>query len=340
MRGLYLVTPNWDDTDKLLDITRTALHAGAALVQYRHKEAGPELRLQQAAALLRLCRHYGRPLVINDHIDLCITLDADGVHVGGTDAGVAQARGSTNCLARSSKAPRKRVLEPDAKPYNHFTIRDEGLCPDMSAALSVKRRILVVDDDPILLQFLAEVLGHAGYDTVAASSGEAALKEIAEREPDLALLDITMPGMSGLELAQHLKAHTAVPFMFLSAIGDSESSKQAATYGAVGYVVKPVDAERLMPAFEAGLARADEIRQLRRTETNLNAALAAGRETSLAVGLLMCKFQTDRNTAFEVLRDHARSSRRKINEVADQLLAAEETLNSLHAGFANRLKPK
>ena len=92
MRGLYLVTPNWDDTDKLLDITDRALHAGAALVQYRHKEAGPELRLEQAAALLRLCRRYGRPLVINDHIDLCITLDADGVHVGGTDAGVAQAR--------------------------------------------------------------------------------------------------------------------------------------------------------------------------------------------------------------------------------------------------------
>jgi DNA-binding response OmpR family regulator len=210
----------------------------------------------------------------------------------------------------------------------------------MSSAPSAKRRILVVDDDPLLLQFLTEVLGHAGYDTVAVSSGADALKEIAAREPDLALLDITMPGMTGLELAQQLKANTTVPFMFLSAIGDSDSGKEAATYGAVGYVVKPVDAERLMPAFEAGLARADEIRQLRRTETNLNAALAAGRETSLAVGLLMGKFQTDRNTAFEVLRDHARSSRRKINEVADQLLAAEEVLNSLHAGFASRLKQK
>jgi response regulator NasT len=156
----------------------------------------------------------------------------------------------------------------------------------------------------------------------------------------MALLDITMPGMTGLELARHLNELTTVPFMFLSAIGDSDSAKQAAAYGAVGYVVKPVDAERLMAAFEAGLARADEIRQLRRTETNLNAALAAGRETSLAVGLLMGKFQADRNTAFEVLRDHARSSRRKINEVADQLLAAEETLNSLHAGFASRFKPK
>jgi DNA-binding response OmpR family regulator len=210
----------------------------------------------------------------------------------------------------------------------------------MSATIPAKRRILIVDDDPLLLQFIGEVLNHAGYETVAANSGEAALREIALGEPDLALLDITMPGMTGLELARQLKAETTVPFMFLTAIGDSESSKQAAAYGAVGYVVKPVDAERLMPAFEAGLARADDIRQLRRTETNLNAALAAGRETSLAVGLLMGKFQTDRNTAFEVLRDHARSSRRKINEVADQLLSAEETLNSLHAGFANRIKGK
>jgi CheY-like chemotaxis protein len=210
----------------------------------------------------------------------------------------------------------------------------------MSAASAAKRRILIVDDDPHLLTFLTEVISHAGYDTVTASSGEQALQVVAAGEPDLALLDITMPGMSGLELAARLKADTSVPFMFLSAVDDSESARQAAAHGAVGYLVKPVDAARLMPAFEAGLARADDIRQLRRTEVNLNAALAAGRETSLAVGLLMGKFQTDRNTAFEVLRDHARSSRRKINEVADQLLAAEETLNSLHTGFAQRLRAK
>ncbi len=208
----------------------------------------------------------------------------------------------------------------------------------MSAAPAAKRRILIVDDDPLLLSFLTEVIGHAGYDTVTASSGEAALSVVAAGEPDMALLDITMPGMSGLDLAARLKAETSVPFMFLSAVDDAESARQAAAHGAVGYLVKPVDAARLMPAFEAGLARADDIRQLRRTEVNLNAALVAGRETSLAVGLLMGKFQTDRNTAFEVLRDHARSSRRKINEVADQLLAAEETLNSLHAAFAGRLK--
>ena len=92
MQGLYLVTPNWDDTAKLLACTETALAAGAALVQYRHKEASAALRLEQASALLALCRRYGRPLIINDHLALCQELDADGVHVGGTDASVAEAR--------------------------------------------------------------------------------------------------------------------------------------------------------------------------------------------------------------------------------------------------------
>jgi thiamine-phosphate pyrophosphorylase len=92
MRGLYLVTPDWNDTARLVAATEQALKAGAALVQYRHKTAAPELRREQAAALLALCRSHGRPLVINDHVDLCLELDADGVHVGGTDAPVAAAR--------------------------------------------------------------------------------------------------------------------------------------------------------------------------------------------------------------------------------------------------------
>ncbi len=212
----------------------------------------------------------------------------------------------------------------------------------MSASVPPRRLILLVDDDPLLLDYLKTVLDHAGYDTVAAESAAEALQRVAEREADiaLALLDVSMPGMSGLDLARRLKDHTSVAFMFLSSVDDTETARQAASHGAVGFVVKPVDAARLLPAFESALARADEIRQLRRTEANLNAALAAGRETSLAVGLLMARFQTDRNTAFEVLRDHARSNRRKINEVAEQLVSAEELLNSLHGAFAGRLKGK
>ena len=92
MKGLYLVTPDWDDTHKLLQLTEAALKGGAALVQYRHKTADDALRREQAQCLLGLCRSYQRPFIINDHVDLCIALDADGVHVGGMDAPLAQVR--------------------------------------------------------------------------------------------------------------------------------------------------------------------------------------------------------------------------------------------------------
>ena len=92
MRGLYLVTPDWDDTEKLLAVTQLALRGGASMVQYRHKTAGLDLRLSQATRLLALCRSYHCPFIINDHVELCLALDADGVHVGGTDASIAQVR--------------------------------------------------------------------------------------------------------------------------------------------------------------------------------------------------------------------------------------------------------
>jgi thiamine-phosphate pyrophosphorylase len=92
MKGLYLVTPDWDDTDALIKATETALSVGVGLLQYRHKTANGELRLEQASALLKLCRQHNVPFIVNDHIDLCIALDADGIHVGGTDASVAVVR--------------------------------------------------------------------------------------------------------------------------------------------------------------------------------------------------------------------------------------------------------
>lgn len=92
MKGLYLVTPDWDNTQQLLEISELALRGGAALLQYRHKTADAALRREQAECLQALCRTYAVPFVINDHLDLCIALDADGIHVGGTDMSVAEVR--------------------------------------------------------------------------------------------------------------------------------------------------------------------------------------------------------------------------------------------------------
>jgi len=92
LSGLYLVTPDWDDTEKLVEISELGLQGGAALLQYRHKTADAQLRKKQAVALLDLCRRYQRPFIINDHIELCLELDADGIHVGGLDVSVEQTR--------------------------------------------------------------------------------------------------------------------------------------------------------------------------------------------------------------------------------------------------------
>ncbi|HVK93932.1 MAG TPA: thiamine phosphate synthase [Noviherbaspirillum sp.] len=92
MKGLYLVTPDWDDTQQLLAASEAGLRGGAALLQYRHKTASPQLRKEQATQLLALCRQYGTPFIVNDFVELCLELDADGIHVGGTDASVAQVR--------------------------------------------------------------------------------------------------------------------------------------------------------------------------------------------------------------------------------------------------------
>mgnify|MGYP006272588281 FL=1 len=92
MRGLYLVTPDWDDTEKLLAASRQAIAGGARLLQYRHKTASDALRSEQASALLALCRPLNVPFIVNDHLDLCERIDADGIHVGGTDASVAEVR--------------------------------------------------------------------------------------------------------------------------------------------------------------------------------------------------------------------------------------------------------
>jgi thiamine-phosphate pyrophosphorylase len=90
--GLYAVTPDTTDTAGLLASVREALDGGARLLQYRNKAADAALRLEQGRALLVLCREYHVPLIINDHLDLALALDADGLHLGAEDGLLAEAR--------------------------------------------------------------------------------------------------------------------------------------------------------------------------------------------------------------------------------------------------------
>jgi thiamine-phosphate pyrophosphorylase len=92
INGLYAVTPDELNTELLCKQVEAALKGGAALLQYRNKAADATLRLRQASALLALCRSFAVPLIINDHLDLCAQIDADGLHLGATDCDLGAAR--------------------------------------------------------------------------------------------------------------------------------------------------------------------------------------------------------------------------------------------------------
>jgi response regulator NasT len=208
----------------------------------------------------------------------------------------------------------------------------------MSVATKERCKVLLVDDDRLVLATLSAGLRQANYSVVEAANGDVALRAIANEEPDIALLDMRMPGLSGIEVAQRIREQRDLPCVFLSAYGDDEVVRDAAAAGAFGYLVKPVDVAQVIPALEAALARSQEMRKLKQTETQLNSALAARREASMAIGILMERLHLDRDEAFDALRDYARANRRKLADVAAELLDAAETMNQVIAHHQSRAK--
>jgi response regulator NasT len=212
--------------------------------------------------------------------------------------------------------------------------------PSPTIPQGAPRLILLVDDDASMLVLLRAIVEANGYAVCSASSGALALETIAtgERLPDLALLDVDMPGMSGLELAGQLGQTSQIPFMFISAHAETAIVAQAMQAGAVGYLLKPFSAAQIGPSIAAALARADQILGLRQSELRLQAALTVAHDTDIAVGVLVERFHTSRETALRIMRDHARANQRKLADVAAELVAAAEFLNSLGARIKKDMK--
>ncbi len=183
-------------------------------------------------------------------------------------------------------------------------------------------RLLLVDDDRLVLATLARTLRIAGYEVEIAGSGEEALEAVGLTSFDLVVLDIRMPGLCGIETAALLRAKFEMPIMFLSAYGDRELVQQAINGGGMGYVLKPVDTPQLIPAIEAALARARDLADLLDTKHQLERALAGGRRTNVAIGILMERLHITEARAFEILRNDARHTRRKLEDYAGDLVVA------------------
>ena len=92
LNGLYAITPDMADTAQLALQVEAALQGGVRLVQYRNKSANAALQRAQALQLLALCHAYGALLIVNDDVDLCLSINADGVHLGATDGKIELAR--------------------------------------------------------------------------------------------------------------------------------------------------------------------------------------------------------------------------------------------------------
>jgi Response regulator receiver domain. len=122
----------------------------------------------------------------------------------------------------------------------------------MNSTINSKHTLLLVDDERLVLATLAQGLSKAGYAVSTAESVDEAEALLASGErPDLVILDVSMPGRNGLELAERLHSFDHIPFLLLTAYSDQAIVEQAAACGALGYLVKPVDTRQLVPAIEA-----------------------------------------------------------------------------------------
>jgi len=123
----------------------------------------------------------------------------------------------------------------------------------------MKAHILVVDDDPRITDLLRRILAYEGYSVAIAASGSEALDRSLERPPDLVVLDIMLPGLDGLEVAQRLRtAGHNVPILMLTARDTVADRVKGLETGADDYLVKPFAPEELVARAKALLRRSQE----------------------------------------------------------------------------------
>jgi len=203
-----------------------------------------------------------------------------------------------------------------------------------------KAQILLADDDRVIRVTMAKNLRQYDFDVLEAASGKEAVELGCELKPDLAIMDFQMPDITGVDAAHQLRERADVSCVFLSAYSDDEFVAKAAETGALGYLVKPIDVQHVLPTIESALQRAAEIRQLKQTESQLNTALQQGRETSIAIGILMARYNISSEQAFEMLRSESRNQRKKVAHIASELVKSVDNVNRFTGDMFERTNTK
>src|SRR5437870_3407057 len=183
-------------------------------------------------------------------------------------------------------------------------------------------RILIAEDETIIRLDLRELLERAGFDVCAEARDGAEAVELARAEqPDLAVLDVKMPQLDGIEAARRILDERPIPIVMLTAYGQQELVSRAVEAGVFGYLVKPFRESDLLPAIATARARHEELVTLREEAESLSEALAARKVIERAKGLLMEKEGLSEHDAFARLRKASQISGRPLKVVADALIA-------------------
>ena len=186
--------------------------------------------------------------------------------------------------------------------------------------------ILIAEDDRLSANAFSEGLSVAGFSVKIAYSGGEALQTMKCGKPRLAIVDIRLPDMSGLDLVRGF-TNESPPFFVVSAVRVEETIAEAIGLGALGYFVKPIEVAQLLPLVRAALARAAELTSMRIENQKLSEAIDNARSISTAIGILMERYRLEKTVAATALRFLARSQRRKMHAVAHDLVDASDVIN-------------
>ncbi len=186
-------------------------------------------------------------------------------------------------------------------------------------------RILIAEDETIIRLDLRGLLEKAGYEVVGeARDGEEAVAMAADLEPDLAIMDVKMPRLDGIEAARRILEARPIPVVMLTAFGQPDLVARAVEVGVFGYLVKPFREQDVVPAIEAARARYEELAAVRGEVDSLNEALIARKAIERAKGLLMEKEKLTETDAFARLRKASQVSGRPLRVIAEAVIATLE----------------
>ena len=186
-------------------------------------------------------------------------------------------------------------------------------------------RVLVAEDETIIRLDLRDLLERSGFEVCAeARDGEEAVELARREQPDVAIMDVKMPKLDGIEAARRILDERPIPIVMLTAYGQQELVARAVEAGVFGYLVKPFREQDLVPAIATARARHEELVALRREADSLGEALAARKSIERAKGLLMAKEGISEQDAFARLRKASQVSGRPLKVVAEALIATFE----------------